>query len=86
MALTPEERSRRNRRAALIRWTREQDRTAATEKAREAFGHRFEDIVDPDRRLTDKERRKRARTARALHFAEMQQRSIEARRAKRTAS
>lgn len=63
-------------------WAQTQDRTARTENARRAADERFERQVDPDGVLPPKERAKRAKSARAAFYAEIQRRSAAARRAK----
>lgn len=65
--------------AANDRWAREPDRSAATQKAREAFLARFEREVDPDSRLTPPERQKRAQNAMKAHFRRMALASAKAR-------
>jgi len=57
--------------AANTRWAREKDRTAATEKAREAFFERFIREVDPDGLLPSDERQKRANNALRAHMARL---------------
>lgn len=69
--------------AANTRWSKEGDRTAATQAARDALQRRFEDQVDPDRVLSDAERAKRAESARRAHFQRMALKSAQARRAKK---
>ncbi len=64
-------RSTRARIAAHTRWAHEQDRTAATARARAAFQDRFEREVDPDRTLTAAERERRARSARSAHYTRL---------------
>jgi hypothetical protein len=71
--------------ASNTRWAREQDRTAATRPAREAFEQRFEDEVDPDRSLPAAERAKRAANARTAYFHRLALKSAQSRRAKRGA-
>jgi hypothetical protein len=69
--MTPSEASLRGRLAAHTRWSREDDRTAATAKARAAALSRFERQVDPDGRLEPAERARRAESARKAFFAAM---------------
>ena len=59
------------RTAALTRWAHEADPVAATAKAREAFEKRFLDEVDPERRLPEDERNRRAARARKAHFTRL---------------
>jgi len=53
---------------AYQKWAKCSDRTAATEAARSSFMSRFEREVDPDRRLTEKDRAQRAEAARRAYF------------------
>jgi hypothetical protein len=71
--------------AAHSRWAKEEDRSAATQAARDGLQRRFEDQVDPDRTLPADERAKRADSARRAHFQRLALKSAQARRAKRTA-
>jgi hypothetical protein len=66
--------------AANERWSREQDRTAATAPGRDAFMRKFYDQVDPDRRLDPAERERRATSARKAHFSRLALASAKARR------
>lgn len=59
----------RARIAANARWAKESDRSAATARARATFEARFEDQVDPERKLTEEERWKRVKNARAAYYA-----------------
>ena len=65
--------------AALDRWSREDPRQG-TLPARRGFLARFEDQVDPDRKLSDTERRRRAQRALRAHMRRLAQRSAEVRR------
>jgi hypothetical protein len=56
-----------------------------TAKARTTFLRRFEDEVDPDRKLPEPERLRRAEAARKAYFVKLALRSAQARR-KRAAS
>ncbi|GAB4067803.1 hypothetical protein GCM10028777_25000 [Angustibacter speluncae] len=69
--------------AANTRWANEPDRTAATSPARAAFNKRFEDEVDPERRLSPEERGKRVENARRAYFMRLALRSAQARRSGR---
>lgn len=80
---SPAERSLQARAAAHARWARTADRAVATAPARAAFEARFEDEVDPDRRLTPQERARRVEHARAAYFADLSVRSARARRRRR---
>jgi hypothetical protein len=61
--LTPSQRSQRARIAAHTRWSKESDRTAATAPGRRAAFEKLLDEVDPDRKLPEAERLKRAKNA-----------------------
>ena len=63
-------------------WANTDDRTARTAPARAAFDKRFEDEVDPDRKLDPAERAKRADSARRAYFARLALKSAQARRAR----
>lgn len=78
--LTPEQRKLRAQIAAHTRWSREDDRAGATEKARTAFLERFEREVDPDCKLDPAERSRRAAHARKAYFARLALRSTQARK------
>ena len=76
--------SRTSARAAAYRsWAMTEDPSARTAPARAAFLHRFERLVDPDGRLSEPERRRRAEAAKKAHFLALAQRSAESRRARR---
>ena len=66
--------------AALSKWARTENRTAATAAARTAFEARFEREVDPDGRLSATERARRAGFARRAYFARLALLSAKARR------
>uniref|UniRef100_A1UIV3 Uncharacterized protein n=1 Tax=Mycobacterium sp. (strain KMS) TaxID=189918 RepID=A1UIV3_MYCSK len=78
--LTPAERVARSRHAAHLSWARTEDRTARSEPGRRAADARFEKQVDPSGVLTPAERAKRAASARAAFYADIQRRSLAARR------
>jgi hypothetical protein len=59
------------------------DGSAHTKPARAAFDQRFENEVDPDRRLPEKERRRRALIRRKAYFTELAIKSAAARRARK---
>jgi len=75
-------RTQRARIAALMSWARTADPSARTQPARTAFTGRFESEVDPDRRLPEEERRRRADAARRAYFAKLALRSAQARRSR----
>jgi hypothetical protein len=60
--------------AAEISWARTADRSARTRPAREAFLRRFEDEVDPDRKLPSDERARRAEHALRAHMLSLRKR------------
>ena len=78
-ALSPAERKLRGEIAAHERWAKCPDRTAATEPARSAFLKRFEEEVDPDRKLDPAERARRADHARTAHMKRLALKSARAR-------
>jgi hypothetical protein len=78
--MTPEERVLRARLAAHTRWANCEDRRAALAPAREGFERKFEDQVDPERKLSATERAKRAESARKAHMAKMALNRAQARR------
>ena len=61
--LTPTRRSQRARIAAHARWAKEPDRLAATAPGRRAAFEKLLDEVDPERKLTEADRLKRAKNA-----------------------
>lgn len=65
---TSSERSQIARIAANTRWAREDDRTAATQPARDGLDRRFEREVDPDGVLAPDELARRVTSARKAHF------------------
>ena len=79
LSVTPEQRSMRARKAALARHSRT-DGKSATRKARDAFLARFEDEVDPKRRLDPLERIRRAKLARTAYMTGLALKSSRARR------
>lgn len=68
---------------AHARWSREADRSAATQAARDGLYRRFEDEVDPDRVLPPEERAKRVESARRAHYTRIAMKSAAARRARK---
>ena len=71
---------------AHVSWSRTGDRTARTAPGTKAFMARFEDEVDPDRKLPVAERERRAEHARKAHMQRLALRSAAARRARKKAS
>jgi hypothetical protein len=72
--------SLRGRIAALERWARTPDRTAATAPARAGLEARFAAEVDPDGTLDPAERAKRVGMVRRAYFARLARRSAQKRR------
>ena len=66
--------------AAHTSWANTPDPTARTQPARDAFLKRFEDEVDPERRLSPEVRAKRAESAKKAYFAQMALKSAQVRR------
>lgn len=71
--------------AAHAKWASTEDRSAATQAARDGLARKFEDQVDPDRSLSPEERALRAESARRAHYQRLALKSAQARRAKRSA-
>lgn len=61
----------RARVAGLSSWVGESDPTARTAPARAAFLSRFEREVDPENRLSEEDRTRRALVAQKLYFARL---------------
>lgn len=78
MTMTPAQRAMRARIAALARWSRE-DPKAHMAMMRGKFDDRFEEEVDPEGLLSDKERKRRAKSARELYFQRLNYMSSRAR-------
>jgi hypothetical protein len=81
MAASSAERSTIASIAANERWSRTNDRVAATANARKAFSDRFENLVDPEGTLSPDERARRAASARSAHMKRLALRSAKSRRA-----
>lgn len=79
MDLTPAERVLRARLAAHSLHAKV-DSQKHTEPARLAFMNRFENQVDPERALSEAERRRRADQARKAYFTQLALKSVQARR------
>jgi hypothetical protein len=79
---TTNDRSQIAKIAANTRWAHEQDRSAATQAARDGMYRRFEDEVDPERKLSPEERGKRVESARRAYYQRLALKSAQARRAK----
>lgn len=74
MSLSPAQRTLRARVAVLTRWAQE-DPGPATAKARQGFAERFEREVDPEGKLSEIERRRRAKAALRAHMLRLAKRS-----------
>lgn len=70
--------------AAEISWALTPDRSARTRPAREAFLRRFEDEVDPDRKLSHEERARRANHALRAYMLRLRKRAMTSKRADRS--
>lgn len=79
--MTPTERSLRARLAAHTLHS-QVDAVKHTAPARRAFMERFEDQVDPERRLSADERARRAEQARRAYFTRLALRSVQARQSR----
>lgn len=66
--------------AAHESWARTDDPSARTAPARQAFLDRFENEVDPERKLPPQERARRAEHARKAYFQRLALKSAQARR------
>lgn len=84
-ALTPEQRSQRARIAANTKWGKTADRTAATAPATRAWNAKFEQLADPDGRMTPEQRARAAESLKRAHFQRMAYRSAQVRRARKQA-
>lgn len=82
--LTPSERSQQARMAAHSSWARTPDPAARTAPARQRFLDRFEHEVDPERKLPEKERLRRAGHARKAYFTALALKSARARHRRET--
>lgn len=76
------ERQQIARLAAHTRWAREEDRSAATQAARDGMRRKFELEVDPNGVLLPDELAKRVESARKAHYQRLALKSAQARRAK----
>jgi hypothetical protein len=77
--VTPEERRLRARIAAHEKWSKS-DPVEGTARARATFIASFIDQVDPDRKLPEAERFRRAESARSAHYSRLALLSAESRR------
>lgn len=81
----PNDRILRARIASAVRWSREADRSNATAPARAAFNDRFARQVDPDGKLPEPERQRRAESARKAYYLRLALRSAQVRRGRKVA-
>ena len=79
-APTESERRLRSQAAAHKSWAQTTDRSARTNKARQAAEGRYEKLVDPEGKLPVAVRAKMAESARKAHFRKMALKSVEVRR------
>lgn len=84
-SLTHSERAQRGRIGAYAMHAHH-DARSTTAAARQAFGRRFLDLVDPERSLPEPERLRRAKAARKAYFVQLAYRSAVARRRARRRS
>lgn len=68
--------------AANTMWAQCDDRSARTAPARAAMQAKFEDQVDPDRKLPADERARRAESARRAYYQRLALKSAQSRRKK----
>ena len=78
--LTPSERHLRAKIAAHISWATTTDRIARTEPGRQGMLRKFANQVDPEQRLPEPERMKRAENLRKAHMQRLAFQSAKARR------
>lgn len=83
MAIPAPERKLRASIAAHESWARTDDRAARLAPARRAFADSFADKVDPDHKLPEAERARRAENARKAHYQRLALKSAQVRRRKR---
>src|SRR5436309_2057906 len=83
MALSPERRSLVGRIGAHASWAATSDPSARTQPGRSAFLDRFAREVDPDSKLSEPERQRRADHARKAYFAKLALQSAKARAGRR---
>jgi hypothetical protein len=76
--LTPSQR-RQQARVAAFKMHAAHDPKETTAKARATFLSKFEEQVDPERKLSEAERQRRAEAARKAHFTELSLKSSIAR-------
>lgn len=79
--MTPEQRTLRAQLAAYTRWSKTPDTVSALAPARAGYMARWENEVDPDRKLSPGDRARLARSAMKAHMARMSLKSSQARTA-----
>jgi hypothetical protein len=77
-------RSLRGRIGAYTRWANTEDRWKATQPARDGFYAKFEREVDPEGKLSPKERAKRAEYARRAYYQRLAVKSVQARQRRKS--
>lgn len=70
-SMTPAQRSLRARIATQTAWANCPDRTAKAKHAQAGLLRKFEDQVDPERKLPEDERLKRAKALRRAHMSRL---------------
>jgi hypothetical protein len=76
--------TRNQARAAVHQsWANTQDRAERTRPAREAYRAKLEKAVDPDGKMTPRDRKKAAENQRRANLLKASQKGVKARRAKR---
>jgi hypothetical protein len=73
----------RGRLGAYTRWSKTEDRRAATQPARNGWQRKFEREVDPNNELTPHERAKRVEFARKAHYQRLALKAAKARQARK---
>ena len=72
-----------SRKAAHTSWAKTPDRAARTAPARQAFRDTFLDKVDPEKRMSPRDRAKAAENARIAFYIELSERSKQIRAERR---
>ncbi len=82
MPLSPSQKRIRASIAGNIGWARTEDRTARTKPGRDAAYKKFEDEIDPERKLPPEELARRVAHLRRAHFQRLALASSKARQAR----
>jgi hypothetical protein len=82
MPLSPEQRRIRAGIAGNIGWARTEDRSARTQPGRDALRRKFEDEIDPERKLPPDELAKRVENLRKAYYQRLALASSKARQAR----